>query len=96
METSDTADLTSVTPGLQAARQCLFRIGTYMEHVWYSWPKDTSGSWDQDKAPAQTDMGAIQGEDQGSSAGEPGSLRLCMSPPHEDQTAYATGKNGLC
>lgn len=68
-----------------------------MEHVWYSWPKDTSGSWDQDRTPAQTDMGTIQEEDLGSSAGKPGgSLKLYVSPLHEDQTAYATGENGLC
>lgn len=79
------------TPG---SPQCLFRVGTFMEL--FSIPglrtPRGNGPW---QWPTQADMGAVPGEDPGSSAAEPESLRACMSPPHEDQIAYATGRNGL-
>lgn len=52
--------LATLNPGLQAAPHVYSELAHNMEPVWHSWPKDTSGWWDQGTALAQTDMGAFR------------------------------------
>ena len=76
----DTACHLTLSPGLQAA-PCI-----YSELVHYAF------GIHQGRAPAQTDMHTIERKDSGPHAGEPGSLRVSVYPPDEDQVAFAIGR----
>lgn len=76
----DTACHLTLNPGLQAA-PCI-----YSELVHYAF------GIHQGRAPAQTDMHTIERKDSGPHTGEPGSLRVSVYPPDENQVVFAIGR----
>lgn len=76
----DTACHLTLNPGLQAA-PCI-----YSELVHYAF------GIHQGRAPAQTDVHTIERKDSGPHTGEPGSLRVSVYPPDENQVVFAIGR----